>query len=104
MAKTKPKYEEYKKWLKDERDFEITDRTRLYYEEVANIIKGIFQESLLWKTFNRNRNYYRDEFFIKSRGYSLWSNGSEPVELKTKPYDSFLLKTYRRNILDNRNL
>lgn len=98
MAKTKPKYEEYKKWLKDEHHVEITDK---YYEEAANTIKGIFQESSLWKAFNHNRSYYSDTFFIESRGYSLWSNASETVELKTKPYDSFLLKTYRRNILDN---
>jgi hypothetical protein len=103
MGKAKPKYEEYKKWLKDQHDLEITDRTKQYYEQVATTVKGIFQDSPLWKAFNHNRNYYSDEFLIESRGYSLWSNASEPAELKTKPYDSFLLKTYRRNILDNQN-
>lgn len=100
MAKTKPKYEEYEKWLKNERDSEITKR---YYEEVASTIKRIFQDYSLWKTFNRNRDDYHHEFFTESRGYNLWSNASEPIELKTKPYDSFLLKTYRRNILDNQS-
>lgn len=101
--KKKPKHEEYKEWLKNELDCEITNITKLYYKNVTNTIKGIFQDSLLWKTLNRNRKYYSDEYLIESRGYALWSNASEPVELKIKPYDSFLLKTYRRNILDNQN-
>lgn len=103
MAKKKPKYEEYKKWLKDERGFEITNRTKLYYEEVTSTIKGIFQESFLWEKLTSNLNYYSEQFLLDSSGYGLWSNASEPVELKIKPYDSFLLKTYRKNILDNQN-
>ena len=101
MAKKKPKYEEYKKWLKDEHGFEIT--TKRYYEEVTSTIKGIFQESLLWKKLNSNFILYGQQFLVDSCGYDLWSNASEPVELKIKPYDSFLLKTYRKNILDNQN-
>lgn len=103
MAKTKPEYEEYEKWLKDERGSEITNRTKLYYEEVTNTIKGIFQESLLWEKLILNRDLYRDQFLLETRGYDLWSVTSRSVELKIKPYDSFLLKTYRKNILDNKN-
>ena len=103
MAKPKPKYEEYKKWLKDERGFEITNRTQLYYREVTSTIKGSFQESFLWNEFNRNRSYYGEQFLLDTHGYNLWANVGEPVELKIKPYDSFILKTYRKNILDNQN-
>ncbi len=101
MAKKKPKQEEYKEWLKNERGFEITNATKLYYENVTSTIKGTFQDSLLWETLNFQHKNYSDEFFIESHGYALWSNASEPIELKVKPYDSFLLKTYRKNILDN---
>ena len=103
MAKNKPEnIEEYKKWLKDKRAVEITNKTQLRYREVTSTIKRIFQESLLWKRIICSRDDYGDQFLINSRGYDLWSNASEP-ELKIKPYDSFLLKTFRKNILDNQN-
>lgn len=99
--KEKPKYEEYEKWLKDERDCEVI--TKRYYEEVTSTIKGTFQDSLLWKTLTNKHKYYSDKFLVESRGYGLWSDISKPVELEIKPFDSFLLKTYRKNILDNQN-
>ncbi|MBW8042453.1 MAG: hypothetical protein FVQ85_20995 [Planctomycetes bacterium] len=103
MAKKKPKYDEYKKWLKDIHDIEIINTTKLYYERVANKIKGVFEKSNLWKGLISNYNSYGDQFYIDSRGYHLWSNPIEPVELKIKSFDSFLLKTYRKNILDNKD-
>ena len=101
MAKNKPKnIEEYKKWLKDERGVEITNKTQLHYKEVTSTIKRIFQESLLWEKIICSRDDYGDQFLINSHGYDLWSNASEPVELKIKPYGSFLLKTFRKNMAD----
>lgn len=101
MAKKKPKKEEYEKWLKDERGIEITNRTKSYYLQVAHTIKGAFEESILWKQLISNYMQYNEQFLVDSHGYHLWSNASERVELKMKSFDSFLLKTYRKNIIDN---
>jgi hypothetical protein len=100
MNTVKPKnIEEYKKWFKEKHEIEISDRTQTYYDSVANTIKRNFEESDFWVQLTENLNNYSDEYLVKT-GYSLFMPGFG-TELNTKPFISFLSKTFRKNILEN---
>lgn len=91
---------EYKIWLKEQHNVEISDRTQTYYNSVTSKIKLDFQNSDFWSQLTENLKEYNDEYLLES-GYHLLIPNFEP-ELITKSFDSFLLKTFRKNILENK--
>jgi len=98
----KPKYpNEYKEWLKKEHKVEISDRTRTYYESVTSKIKTDFGKSDFWTQLTENLREFDSEYRLKT-GYPLLAPGFKPG-LYIKPFDSFLLKTFKKNILENKN-
>jgi hypothetical protein len=98
----KPKsIEEYKKWLSDVHKIEITGRDERYYEIVTTKIKIDFQKSALWQQLIKNLPEYNDEYLIKT-GYPLLREIRSSPEILIKPFASFFLKTYRKNVLDNK--
>lgn len=102
MNKVKPKnIVEYKDWLKNEFKIEISDRTRSHYQSVTNKIKNDFEKSVFWKGLLENLKKYDNEYLTKT-GYNLLIANFMP-ELYIKSFDSFLLKTFRKNILENEN-
>jgi len=102
MSNKKPKYpNEYKEWLKKKHGVEISDRTRTYYESVTSKVKTDFGESNFWIQLTKNLREFDSEYKLKT-GYHLLALGFKP-ELYIKPFDSFLLKTFRKNILENKN-
>ena len=100
MNSEKPQnIDEYKKWLKEERRIEISDRTRMYYESVTSRIKMGFEKSNFWTQLTENIREYDGEYLVKT-GYRLLISEFKP-EVYIKPFDSFLLRTFRKNILEN---
>ena len=98
--KTPKNIDEYKKWLKEEHDIEISDRIQKRYESVTNTIKLNFEKSDLWVQLTENLTEYNDEYLIITE-YPLLIPRFKP-ELNIKLFDSFLLKTFRKNIIDNK--
>jgi len=102
MSNKKPEnIDEYKNWLIEEFEAEILDKTQTYYNSVTNKIEQNFKESNLWTQLIQELNEYNDEYLITT-GYQLLSSDSKP-KLVIKPFDSFILKTFRKNILENEN-
>lgn len=102
MSDNKPKYpKEYKEWLRSEHKIEIDGRTRTHYESVTRKIKQDFESSDFWKVLKNDLREYNDKYHIDT-GYDLFEKFDRP-ELLIKPFDSFLLKTFRKNIRDNKN-
>ena len=93
--------DEYKKWLKEEHNVEISDRTRTYYESVAVKIKSEFEKSDFWRQLVGNLQEYDHKYYSNRECYLLMSD--IPPELYIKSFDSFLLKTFRKNIIENKN-
>jgi len=93
----------YKEWLKKEHKIEITSLDKTYYESVSNKIKQEFEKSELWETLIGKLKTYNDEYYIKKDGYQLLTNRESVPTLNLKSYNSFFLKTYRKNVLDNSN-
>lgn len=103
MNNEKPDIDGYKKWLKEEHGFEISDHER-NYESVTNRIKSDFEKSNFWIELTKKLREYNDEYLLK-RGYPLliYLKPKLDIKLDIKSFDSFLLKTYRKNILENKS-
>jgi hypothetical protein len=101
MSEEKPKdIDEYKKWLKTDHKEEISDRTATYYDSVTARIKQIFEKSEFWTSVNSEFGEIDAGYRLK-HGYPLWFSPTPP-KLETKPFESFLLKTFRKNVIENR--
>jgi hypothetical protein len=95
--------ENYKKWMKDERKFEINDEIETHYIHVSKTIRDQFEKSPFWTELCKNLNEFHGEYRLKSKDYNLLLN-LKPPELDVKSFDSSLLKSFRKNILNNENL
>lgn len=91
--------DEYKEWLENEHNLEMSNREIAYYETVANKIKIDFEKSDFWAELTENLGEFNSEYLINT-GYPLLISEFKP-KLYIKPFESFLLKTFRKNILDN---
>ena len=101
MSDEKPKnIDEYKRWLKDQHEVTISTREETYYEAVSDKIKSDFEGSEFWARLTHNFHEYNDEY-LWDTGYQLLRE-YKPTIL-SKPFPSFLLKTFRKNILLNKN-
>ncbi|MBA7603593.1 hypothetical protein ES703_10707 [subsurface metagenome] len=104
MNINKPKnMREYEIWLKNMcggNGLFLLGRTGYY--DVADIIKKSFKESDLWYQLINNLNEYNYEYLKESSGYTLLMYPYEP-DLLIKTYDRFLRKTFRKNVLENKN-
>jgi len=101
MTSKKPEnLNDYKKWLKDNINIEISKRDESYYESVTTRIKSDFEKSNLWETMTRNFKEYNDEYLIET-GYQLIRE-TKP-EFLIKPFNSLVLKSFRKNVLENPN-
>ena len=92
--------EQYRKWLKEAHGVTVDRRTRSYYESVALKLENTFRESALWIDLCSGLAARNQEYYAKTGYYLLMEPDAEP-KLSRKPYDSFLLKTFRKNILEN---
>jgi len=92
--------DDYIKWLKKEHKVEINDRTRTQYSTVTTVIKKDYEQSAFWVEFVGSLKEYNDEYLVNTK-YPLLTRLEKPV-LKIKPFRSFLLKTFRKNIIDNK--
>lgn len=72
---------------------------RNHYASVASTIKASFESSGLWRSLTGQLADYDEEYLLET-GYALLGSREAPAVL-IKPFDSFLLKTFRRNVLEN---
>ncbi len=92
---------EYKKWLKDSHQVEISARTETYYNTGTSKAATDFSTSNFWKSLLSDLENINQEYYSSTNYYLLVER--LPPELQTKPYESFLLKTFRQNVLSNSN-
>lgn len=91
----------YHKWL-EKQGWPISDRTRTHYEQVSAKIRDQFKVSSLWVELSENLKEFDSEYNMEKE-YPLLLDFNPP-KLHKKTFDSFLLKTFRKNILNNPNL
>ena len=103
MTNKKPKnIDEYKKWLEEKYKSKVSYETQKSYDSVTNRIKLDLEESNFWTQLKKNLREFNGDYLTET-GYNLLTNPEfEPV-LHVKPFESLLLKTFRKNILENKN-
>jgi L-lactate utilization protein LutC len=93
--------EQYKQWLKEVHQIEITDRMKNNYESATDKMRQQFLKSSFWKQLDENLREYNDEYLL-DKEYPLLQELSLP-DILIKPFNSLVLKTFRKNILDNKD-
>ncbi len=88
----------YKNWI-IQQGFPIEEDFEYQYNNVAEKILSDFQKMTFWKEFIDNYENYNSDY-RKRTNYELFAHKEKPV-LVIKPVNSFLLKTFRKNILNN---
>lgn len=101
MANDRPSdIAEYKTWLKDQHSVAVDRRVRNHFESVASKLQRDFESCAFWVQLVNNLKNYHEKYLVET-GYPLFTNFESPPRMLTKPFDSFLLKTFRTNILEN---
>ena len=104
MNNEKPKdLNGYREWLKKKHKIEISAQTETYYDLVTNIIKRDFEESNCWVALIDNLREFDSQYSLQKEGYSLLLTPRDKPTLYIKPFESFLGKTLRKNVLQNQN-
>lgn len=97
----KPKdISEYKKWMKEEQGFDVDSKIENHYNSITTKIKSDFEVSEIWQSLLKSMLELNNEYLSKT-GYQLFVPGYEPI-LVTKSYNSFLEKSFRKNIVHNK--
>lgn len=92
---------DYRKWLKDKLRVDIKEQDRTRYDYVASKMRQDFEKSEFWTQLTNNLVMYDQEYQVVEKGYHLFLSYEPKLDLKS--YDSFLLKTYRKNVLENKS-
>lgn len=94
------KIEEYIPWIEQKYGFSI-NRYRPYYESATKLLKDNFEKSDFWKGASNALKSINDSY-IGFSGFPLFSSTLCPNVL-IKSLDSLLIKSFRKNILNNPN-
>ena len=95
--------DEYKKWLKEQHNISLDKKLEKYYDTATIYVKNNFLNSELWKNLIVNLKEFNDEYRIESKGYFLLLEPPETINLFIKPFNSLVDKSFRKNILKNKN-
>src|SRR5574341_1555985 len=103
MSDEKPKsIDEYKRWLAQKHHVEVSSRGEAYYRTVTARMAAELQTSGFWTQLIKSLPEYHDEYLLNT-GYPLLVLREYQPIVVSKPFESFLLKTYRKNVLSNKN-
>src|SRR5271157_2509592 len=99
MSTNKPEFKDYLGWLETTSTIALPKNYETYFNTITAIMKADLENSELWIKILENLREYNDEYYIKTN-YQLFREYTPSIVIK--PYQSFLLKTYRKNILENK--
>ena len=103
MCNKKPSsLNEYLKWFKDIHHVDISRKTVNHYDAVALKVLNDFMACKFWKVLTSNMQNYNEKYLVKT-SYPLFSGPAAAPQLQMKEFNSFLLKTFRNNVVRNKN-
>lgn len=94
--------EKYEKWLKEEHGYSRGKAERRY-ESVSLLVRSEFKQTDFWKCLKKELEESEAAYRLKTNGYSLLMMEPKELDLDIKEFDSFFLKTGRRNAFENKN-
>ncbi|NQU06534.1 MAG: hypothetical protein HQ568_10605 [Calditrichaeota bacterium] len=102
MSDEKPKnIKEYIDWLKSNLSVAIDDRVKTHYDLVSLKLQSYIENSEFWRALTDNLKDYDFNYKRENDEYPLLTK-DKPI-IKIKPYPSIILKTFRKNIINNQN-
>lgn len=96
----RPTIETYHSWFNEKFNIDLSTKPRSIYPYVIQKLNNDFENSLFWKELQGNINNYNDEYYLQN-GYPLLK--IEPMQIYSKPYESLINKSFRKNVLSNNN-
>jgi ppGpp synthetase/RelA/SpoT-type nucleotidyltranferase len=93
---------EYKKWLHAQYSVEISNTTQTYYELTTTKAREDLRSSEFWKTFLGILKSSEEEYLVNQGGYNLFQT-PDPPEILIKPFNSLVDKSFRINVLRNKD-
>lgn len=91
---------EYREWLQDQLSVDPSELNPSHYNRIATWMKQAVERSTVWRELLVKLPDFADTYRAQN-GYELLTAPS--LSLQVKPFDSFLDKTFRKNILHNSN-
>jgi len=91
---------EFKTWLKDNHELNLTNVHSNYYDSTIEIAKVEFEKSEFWQKFLGSLQTLNQAYYSKT-DYYLYKENYKP-KVVTKSFDSVVSKCFRRNIVSNR--
>jgi len=92
---------EYQKWLLKTHKVNSYEQ-RKFYESASAKMKYDFDNSVFWADFSKKLKDFNDQYYEEYNYHLLMHRDSVP-KILIKPFESFLEKTYRKNVLNNKN-
>lgn len=98
----RPTEDAYSDWLEEVLGFSLDEVEREYYKNTASRLLAEFSESQFWQLVtsglpNLHATYQQDT------GFGLLAHPDQNPPVVKKPWDSVVLKSFRRNVLNNSN-
>jgi len=94
-----PTESEFPEWLAQNTGVELTIRDDVHYKSATLQMQNQLLKSSFWKMICDNLKEFNDSYFAENENELLKEN-KEPV-IEIKPFNSFIEKVYRKNILEN---
>jgi hypothetical protein len=91
----------YVAWLKKKNHIDNKSKEKNYYQSITIIAKRDFEKTNFWIDLNGLLPEFDQEYLLKT-GYNLISP-TQTSKLLVKPFNSVLIKSYRKNVLENEN-
>lgn len=93
---------EYIAWLKKEQGGFVARRAETYYSSVVGKMRSDFLVSDFWQGLTDEIKTHEQAYLVQT-GYNLLATPFAPDSVCIKPYSSFFLKSFRQNVLENKN-
>jgi hypothetical protein len=95
--------DEYKAWLRTEHGIDNLEQLPTHYGNASDQMRRAFAGLPFWTGLKQGRlRDFEEEYQLVHRGYPLLLQPDLP-DLQTKSYESLIGKTFRINVLRNRN-
>jgi ppGpp synthetase/RelA/SpoT-type nucleotidyltranferase len=92
----------YREWIAKTLAVQCDQRLEAYYNAVTTKLRDDFSRSDFWQKLISRTEEFAQEYQVKT-SYPLFALPPLSTQISIKPFNSFVEKTYRKNIIHNQN-
>ena len=98
-----PSLQDYKTWLEKEVPEWPLPAAEVNFRSVSSNAHLEFDKCPFIESIRKNLENWHDLYYLEKKGFPLWPSELPTIEINDKTFDSFINKTYRKNIILNGN-